>query len=264
MSIQRGTEFGASLAANYFDELTGEVIREAVDELGNQKFEKLMLLALPTADLMDKEDILWHLSQVGSDASVPALVKEVISRPSAVDAWEQTLALVDAANALICIGTEESINAVLGFLKHDLWDIRLLGIMVLLEVTISGPGMKAENYNSKLAQCWLRSKRRNVRIYVPLGNGKALYTKNTASSFNGESFSIQPVVDKIICQLPGAELRLAARNMLNKERETEFASRVLGDFGTAEDLPSLHAKLNNRAMHDIVKKAMEQIQERTN
>ncbi|GAI43445.1 unnamed protein product, partial [marine sediment metagenome] len=99
------TEFGASLAVNFFDELVGPAICEAIEKLGDKKFEKLMLLALPTASSMNKGDILWHLSRVGSDTSVATLIKEVMSRPNAENAWEHRLRLA-AANALVCIGTK--------------------------------------------------------------------------------------------------------------------------------------------------------------
>ena len=51
---------------------------------------------------------------------------------------------------------------------------------------------------------------------------------------------------------------------LIKGIDTEFACRVLGDVGTVDDLPHLHAKLNNPDIHNTVKNAMERIQERTN
>jgi hypothetical protein len=256
------TEFGASLAVNFFDELIGPAICEAIEKLGDKKFEKLMLLALPTASPMNKGDILWHLSRVGSDTSVSALVKEVISRPSAEKAWEHRLRLA-AVNALICIGTEKAINAVFGLIQHDPWDIRLLGIMALLRSPIPGLEVKAEDYKTKIAQCWLEAKGEMLELMCRVGGG-LLYTRKTTNPFDSESITIKPVIDNIISQLPSSELSIAARGMLIKGIDTEFACRVLGDVGTVEDLPHLHAKLNNPDIHNTVKNAMERIQERTN
>lgn len=262
-SLSNGnTEFGASLAVNFFDEVIGPAICEAIEKLGDKKFEKLMLLALPTASSMNKVDILWHLSRVGSDTSVSALVKGVIFRPSAENAWEHRLRLA-AANALICIGTEKAINAVFGLIQHDLWDIRLLGIMALLRSPILGLEVKAEDYKTKIAQCWLEAKGEMLELMCRVGGG-LLYTRKTGDPFDSESITIKPIVDNIISQLPRVELRFAARDMLIKGIETEFACRILGDLGTTEDLPYLHTKLNNRDKHTVVKNAMERIQERTN
>ena len=58
---------------------------------------------------------------------------------------------------------------------------------------------------------------------------------------------------RIVSQLPRVELRFAARYMLIKGIETEFACRILGDLGTTEDLPYLHTELNNRDKHTVVK-----------
>jgi len=150
----------------------------------------------------------------------------------------------------------------LDFIKHDLWDIRLLGILVLLRTPTPVPEVKVVDYKNVIAQCWLEAKGEMLVLMSRL-QGVLLYTRKTTDADDFESFSIKPVVDKIISQLPVAELCLAARNMLNIEIETEFACRVLGDFGTVEDLPYLHAKLNNRDLHTVVKNAMERIQERT-
>lgn len=256
------TEFSASLAVNFFDELIGPAICEAIEKLGDKKFEKLMLLALPTASPMNKEDILWHLSRVGSDTSVSALVKEVISRPNAENAWEHRLRLA-AANALICIDTKKAINAVFELIQHDLWDIRLLGIMALLRSPIPRLEVKAEDYKTQIAQCWLEAKGEMLELMYRVGGG-LLYTRKTGNSFDSESITIKPEIDNIISQLPGVELRSAARDMLIKGIETEFACRILGDLGTAEDLPYLHTKLNDRVIHTVVKSAMERIQKRTN
>ncbi|GAI50700.1 unnamed protein product, partial [marine sediment metagenome] len=115
----------------------------------------------------------------------------------------------------------------------------------------------------QILQSWLEARGEMLELMCRVGGG-LLYTRKTGNSFDSESITIKPVIDSIIRQLPGIELRSAAKDMLIKGIETEFACRILGDLGTAEDLPYLHTKLSNRDAHTVVKNAMERIQERTN
>ncbi len=256
----RNTEFGASLAVNFFDEIIGPIICEAIDELGDEKFEKLLLLALPEASWMYKDDIIWHLSRVGNDASVSALVKEVISRPNTNEPMGDRIRLA-AANALGCIRTKKGIDALFSLTQHELWDVRLLAIMSLLRSPTSELKVKVKNFKDKIAECWLESKGEMLELMCRVSGG-LLYSRETSHSLDSDDFTINPVVDSIISQLPPAELRIAARDMLIKGTEARFACRVLEDIGTIEDLPYLHKKLGNSDIYENVKNAMERIQER--
>ncbi len=257
------TEFGALLAVNFFDEVMGTIICEAMDKLGNEKFEKLLLLALPTASPIDKKDILNHLSRIGSNASISALTEEIVHRPNAENTGWQDPGLA-AANALICIGTIKVLKTAIRLVRHGRWDTRLLVIMAMLRLPKPEFELIAkEEYRNEILQCWNDAKGDMLKLMSKIGGG-VLYTPKTNISSNPESVTIKPIIDKIIIQLPRAELRFAARDMLAKGVEPRFACLLLGDIGIAEDLPSLHAKLNEENMRSVAEIAMGRIQERSN
>lgn len=196
---------------------------------------------------------------MGSDESISALVKEVIVSPTAEHNWEHRLRLA-AANALIYIGTEKAIEAVIGLSQHDCWDVRLLGIMALLRTPKPDIVDGFKNIKNNISQCWRDSRGEMLEFLCHLGSG-ILYTR-TPNNTSFESFSIQPVIDKIISDLPRAELIICVRDLLKVGIETKFACRILGDIGTTEDLPYLHKYLNNPEMHEIIINTMQRIQDR--
>ena len=105
-------------------------------------------------------------------------------------------------------------------------------------------------------ECWATARGEMLRFLSSVRGG-LLYWQGHGDA---KDYTIDPLINDVLRQLPRNELRLAAREMLAEDREGEFACRVLGDFETAEDLPFLHTKLQNTHLHTAVRKAMEGIQ----
>lgn len=253
------THLGASLAAQFFDEIFGPATMAAVEELGDRKFEQLLLLALPSSESLSKKDIIWQLSRIGSAASLPALVKEATSKGPKEDFMAPRFRL-EAVNALVCIGSEHAISAILNLINSEDWETKLLGIVGLMRGKLVGRNILHETDLTKLILiCWNMAKVEMLRFLSRIKGGLLYYPGECKT---GALYSIDVVIDDMVLRLPREEARSAACEILGENWGSDFGFSVIGALGTSEDLPLLHAKLQNIQFRESAKKAIDRIQYR--
>lgn len=265
--------FVASLAANCYDEILGRVMWEVIERLGNDKYERLLLLALPTLDVREKDDVICHLGKFGSDRAVEHLERELYFSPSpgeptgSFTSWSSRW---NAVNALVRIGTPEARAAIDRCIEqvNKRWDVALLGAMghIILHLNQYGSyeASRLPRLNKTMKDCWDRVGGRQVLECLdgfnglghPSGLKDELFMKRSDLTIS------KGIVELLLDLLPKEALRSTARQLLEEDNRFEFICRVFSRVGKREDLPLLRSKLHNPALHDIAQNTIQSINER--
>ncbi|MDP2950533.1 MAG: hypothetical protein Q8P22_13490, partial [Chloroflexota bacterium] len=274
------------LAANYFDDLIGEPIWEVERRLGEDEFERLLILGLRAYNIRDIVEVGEPDAQAvsnaigllvrraaiaellglrgGDDAVQPLATDLVYHCPADIDSRISRCALecrVEAMFALAGICNKKAVDALaaIAFTEDACWDCVLLASMGLViarhvqveknvSIAIPDPGIAT-------TACWCKAGGTTF-----LGFLSDVRMSGGIHVIPGWSWDPGQFVKGV----PSSELREAARELLHESwPEQELALSLFAEYGTRDDLPLLRTKLENESRAGLVHGAIERIQRRT-
>ena len=243
-----------------------DIFHQVPDRLGREKYEKLLLLALNSAQSA-KDGIVQLIGHYGGETSIIPLVTELkLFKPHSKadrDSDNHFTHKITAAFALISIGTPASLAALKELLKDSNWQARFAAAVALLYVSKrDGDAAEKAMLHDIIKECW-QSAGVDLLKFINYAGNAVLPVRPEAGS-NIHELPGNFVWNAVLPLLPGDDVRAAANRLLaaGNAGEVELACRLLGELGTAADLDGLQAAMNNPSFSKAAGAAIEQIKGR--
>jgi len=277
LALENGdTRFGTTLALSRFEFLV--TIREETEEiiraLGNERYEKLLILSLSReldkSNIFNRRNVIFDLGTVGSDLAIQPLIKHL--GPFDIDVTEQELWEIrcEAASALVRIGSVAAIQALVDLLSDEELILRFMAVIALEIAKRSKQARKSlmaiqfdvADQRAVVENCF--AKEAGIKTIQYLSSLRSLMESEGSEYYNiyregNEGWIVEYVILDILNLVSRDIVIDAALRGLENQQSESSAIWILGELGDRSVLPQLRSKLSDLNVNNEVKEAIQKI-----